>query len=166
MMLCAHQDDDLVPFLQFKKREKYRWRSITFRKVAGFQCNFTESNTPRWMFFKLYKWYYIVERITYLHTHPLNLELWPQVLDHSSFDVKFRMKLFQMGKSYFSHQQFSQMEKFCFSFSHQQFSVLMNSQKSLTQLLWMFSQLLFSFLFSLKKLNNNFLFLKFSRRQR
>ena len=27
---------DLVPFLQFKKREKRPRRSITFRKVAGF----------------------------------------------------------------------------------------------------------------------------------
>ena len=27
---------DMVPFLQFKKREKYPWRSVTFSKVAGF----------------------------------------------------------------------------------------------------------------------------------
>ena len=27
---------DLVPFLQFKKREKHLWRSVTFSKVAGF----------------------------------------------------------------------------------------------------------------------------------
>ena len=26
---------DLVPFVQFKKREKHPWRSVTFRKVAG-----------------------------------------------------------------------------------------------------------------------------------
>ena len=26
---------DLVPFVQFKKREKYPWRSVTFSKVAG-----------------------------------------------------------------------------------------------------------------------------------
>ena len=26
---------DLVPFIQFKKREKHPWRSITFSKVAG-----------------------------------------------------------------------------------------------------------------------------------
>ena len=26
----------LVPFVQFKKREKYPWRSATFSKVAGF----------------------------------------------------------------------------------------------------------------------------------
>ena len=26
---------DLVPFLQFKKREKHPWRSVTFSKVAG-----------------------------------------------------------------------------------------------------------------------------------
>ena len=27
---------DLIPFLQFKKREKHPWRSVTFSKVAGF----------------------------------------------------------------------------------------------------------------------------------
>ena len=26
---------DLVPFVQFKKREKHPWRSVTFKKVAG-----------------------------------------------------------------------------------------------------------------------------------
>ena len=27
---------NLVPLAQFKKREKHLWRSVTFRKVAGF----------------------------------------------------------------------------------------------------------------------------------
>ena len=27
---------DLVPFVQFKKREKHTWRSVTFSKVAGY----------------------------------------------------------------------------------------------------------------------------------
>ena len=27
---------DLVPFAQFKKREKHPWRSVAFSKVAGF----------------------------------------------------------------------------------------------------------------------------------
>ena len=43
---------DLIPFLQFKKREKHPWRSVTFSKVAGF--------SPPWVlftFFKLYIWY-------------------------------------------------------------------------------------------------------------
>ena len=26
---------DLVPFAQFKKREKHPWRSVTFNKVVG-----------------------------------------------------------------------------------------------------------------------------------
>ena len=26
---------DLVPFVQFKKREKHPWRNVTFSKVAG-----------------------------------------------------------------------------------------------------------------------------------
>ena len=32
--ICALRD--LVPFVQFKKREKHPWRSVTFSKVAGF----------------------------------------------------------------------------------------------------------------------------------
>ena len=28
---------DLVPFVQFKKREKHPWRSVNFSKVAGFK---------------------------------------------------------------------------------------------------------------------------------
>ena len=50
---------DLVPFVQFKKREKHLWRSVTFTKI----------NTPPWMFltfFKLYKWYQVAQRTTYL----------------------------------------------------------------------------------------------------
>ena len=27
---------DLVPFVQFKKREKHPWSSVTFSKVTGF----------------------------------------------------------------------------------------------------------------------------------
>ena len=47
---------DLVPFDQFKKREKYSWRSITFSKKvtllhgAFFTCS------------KLYKWYQIAQK--------------------------------------------------------------------------------------------------------
>ena len=61
---------DLIPFVQFKKREKHRWRSVTLTKIAGqklatllkakllhecFSC-----------FFKLYKWYQIAQDITYI----------------------------------------------------------------------------------------------------
>ena len=48
---------DLVPFVQFKKREKHPWRSVNF---------ITKINTPPWVFFtffKLYKWYQIPQRI-------------------------------------------------------------------------------------------------------
>ena len=31
---------DLVPFVQFKKREKHPWRSVTFSKVAGWSFSF------------------------------------------------------------------------------------------------------------------------------
>ena len=27
---------DLVPFVQFKKREKHPWRSVNFSKIAGY----------------------------------------------------------------------------------------------------------------------------------
>ena len=44
---------DLALFVQFKKREKHPWRSVTFRKVAGF-------NQHIFTFSKLYKWYQIL----------------------------------------------------------------------------------------------------------
>ena len=47
---------DLVPFVQFEKREKHPCRSVT------------KINTPPWVlstFLKLYKWYQIAQRITY-----------------------------------------------------------------------------------------------------
>ena len=56
---------DLVPFVQFKKRENYLWRRATFSK----SWNVTKSNTPPWeffAFFKLYKWYHIAQSITYI----------------------------------------------------------------------------------------------------
>ena len=59
---------DLIPFVQFRKREKHPWRSVTLSKVAS--CNFTKSNTPSWVFFtffKLYKWYQITQIITYMN---------------------------------------------------------------------------------------------------
>ena len=31
---------DLVPFVQFKKREKHPWRSVTLTKFAGFSVEF------------------------------------------------------------------------------------------------------------------------------
>ena len=34
MHICSALHD-LVPFVQFKKREKHPWRSVTFSKVAG-----------------------------------------------------------------------------------------------------------------------------------
>ena len=59
---------DLEPFVQFKKREKHSWRRVTFSTVAAFKaCDFTKSNNPPWVFFtffKLYKWYQIVQKIT------------------------------------------------------------------------------------------------------
>ena len=31
---------DLVPFVQFKKRQRHPWRSVNFSKVAGFSLQF------------------------------------------------------------------------------------------------------------------------------
>ena len=55
---------NLVPFVQFKKPEKHQRRRLLL--VA---CNFTNNNNLLWVlftFFKLYKWYQIAERITYV----------------------------------------------------------------------------------------------------
>ena len=52
---------NLVPFAQFKKRERHPWRS-----------NFTKSNTP-WVFFtffKLYQWYQIAQNIAFSECKP------------------------------------------------------------------------------------------------
>ena len=43
---------NLVPVVQFKKREKHPWRSVTFSKVASLACNITKSNTPPWVFLR------------------------------------------------------------------------------------------------------------------
>ena len=60
---------NLVPILQFKKREKLPWRSITFSKVAGFifQC-YQKQHTSMAVFhlFKQYKWCQIAQSISYL----------------------------------------------------------------------------------------------------
>ena len=50
MFICGALRD-LVPFLQFKKREKHPWRSANFSNVASLACNFTKFNTPPWVFF-------------------------------------------------------------------------------------------------------------------
>ena len=68
---------DLVPFVQFKKREKHPWRNVTFNKVAD--LNFTKSDIPPWVFFtffKLYKWYQI--------THYISNLLW---IPHKTFSI-------------------------------------------------------------------------------
>ena len=45
---------NLVPFVQFQKRKKHSWKSVTFRKVVGFS-NFPKSNSSIkhlwWIFF-------------------------------------------------------------------------------------------------------------------
>ena len=41
---------NLVPFVQFKKREKHPWMSFIFSRTEAY--NFIESKTPPWVFFK------------------------------------------------------------------------------------------------------------------
>ena len=36
---------NLLSFVQFRKREKHPWRSVTFSKIAGEACNNTKTNT-------------------------------------------------------------------------------------------------------------------------
>ena len=43
---------DLVPFAQFKKREKHPRRSVNFSKIAGFKIN-----THSWVFFTFFNLY-------------------------------------------------------------------------------------------------------------
>ena len=61
---------DSVPFVQFKKREKNPWRSVTFSKVAGWKPATLVKVTLLYgclsRFFKLYKWYQIAQNITYV----------------------------------------------------------------------------------------------------
>ena len=60
---------DLLPFVQFKKREKLPCRSVNFNcRLEAY--NFTKINTPPWVFFtffKLYKWYQIAQHITFIY---------------------------------------------------------------------------------------------------
>ena len=44
---------DLLPFVQFKKREKHPWRSVNFSKAET--CNFTKINAPPRVFFTFFK---------------------------------------------------------------------------------------------------------------
>ena len=45
---------DLAPFVQFKKREKHPWSSVTFSFQAA---TLQKSNAPAWVFFKFFKLY-------------------------------------------------------------------------------------------------------------
>ena len=42
---------DLVPFEQFKKREKHLWKSVTFSKVAGWCTNGAKWSNASLLFF-------------------------------------------------------------------------------------------------------------------
>ena len=76
---------DLVPFVQFWKLEKQP------RLLA---CNFAKSNTPPSVFctfFKLYKWYQMVQHITYTYEYHFGISSLQNWLNHSfsSTSVKY-----------------------------------------------------------------------------
>ena len=60
---------DLVPFLQFKKRENALGGVLPLVNLQASACNFTKSHTlvrAFFTFFKFHKWYQIPELITYI----------------------------------------------------------------------------------------------------
>ena len=57
---------DLVPYEQFKEREKHPWRIVTFSKVAGLACNFTKSNTSYMGIFHVFQ---VVQMVQNRATH-------------------------------------------------------------------------------------------------
>ena len=59
---------DLVRFAQFKKRKNTHGGVLILVNLQTEACNVTKINIPPWVFytfFKLYKSYQIVQRITY-----------------------------------------------------------------------------------------------------
>ena len=49
---------NLVPFVQFKKREKHPWRSVNFRKVAGLHQIFER---PHFFVKETFKPYHLIK---------------------------------------------------------------------------------------------------------
>ena len=79
---------DLVPFVQFKRREKKPWRSVNFSKAAGFRLKLATLLKLTLLHgcfsrLKLYKWYQIAQHITsgkqsfFMFSGRINGEYWP-----------------------------------------------------------------------------------------
>ena len=63
-MLCAIW----YHLYNFKNVKSTHGGVLLLVKLQASACNYTKSNTPLWVFFtflKLYKWYQIVQRVTY-----------------------------------------------------------------------------------------------------
>ena len=60
---------DLVPFVQFQKREKHPWRNVTFSKVSGLKVTLIHGV---FRVLKLYKWYQTAQRISFKINTSLN----------------------------------------------------------------------------------------------
>ena len=66
---------DLVPFVQFKIPENTHGGVLLLVNWRLKACNFTKSNTLLWvfcMFFKMYNWYQITQRITIINSFRLS----------------------------------------------------------------------------------------------
>ena len=62
----------LVPFVKLKNVKNTSWWVLLLVKLQAKACNFTESNTPPWVFFtffKLYEWYQITQSITHIYLY-------------------------------------------------------------------------------------------------
>ena len=69
---------DLVPFVKFKKHENTHGGELLLIKFQALAYIFPKSNTPLWVFFtlfKFYKWYKIVQSVTFGHER-VRCSLW------------------------------------------------------------------------------------------
>ena len=79
---------DLVPFVQFKKREKHPWRSVTFTKVAGYSnfiyfnwiylncTNSTKSRKASWILYLSISIYWLLIQMSQAAFVSAGLSTW------------------------------------------------------------------------------------------
>ena len=107
---------NLVPFMQFKKRVKHPWKSVTFSRSVTLVLKATLLQV-----FKLYKWYKIAQYITnhklyFFFIQCLNLWLrrerkasWTKIWHSWTFGVEHRFYFFFFG---FVYSKFLFMKKY------------------------------------------------------
>ena len=101
-----------ILFVEFKKRENTHGRALLFVKLQASACNFTKSKTLAlvfFTFFKLYKWYQIVQRISHdrryfwpcqIHMTALNCSLFSENTLSSMFDKDLNSPLVDLRTKY------------------------------------------------------------------